>query len=528
MTVLHTQRLGATESVDGAPEIVLLHGWGMSSAVWAPWLPYLRRRANLILVDLPGYGGSVNAACDNTEALIDAVLASAPERAVYLGYSLGGMLATAIAARFPQRVEALVTLASNARFVAEPGWPAGMDAATYDAFAASLEKPAVALKRFAGLQVLGCERDKALLRWFRAEQEPLSAQALATSLDWLRSFDLRAAIDELQVPARFCFAENDALVPVAAAESFPADATAIVPGAAHALFLSHPQHCADLLWQFLQQQCLLTGASDGHVLRNKRDVARSFSRAAETYDSVAELQREVGTNLLQRGLLPDDVEEGVVVDLGCGTGYFYPALRSLYPRAQLLGVDLASGMVEHAAHKHDGGNWLCGDAENLPLADDSVALFFSSLTIQWCENFGALFSEIYRVLKPGGWLVYNTLGPDTLHELRGAWERVDNCVHVNRFADWQRLSQSMQWAGFAEVPAVDEEIQVLEYDSLRELTRELKSLGAHNVNPGRPQGLTGKQRLKQFMEAYEQSRNARDKLPATYQVWYGALQKPHA
>jgi malonyl-CoA O-methyltransferase len=67
----------------------------------------------------------------------------------------------------------------------------------------------------------------------------------------------------------------------------------------------------------------------------------------------------------------------------------------------------------------------------------------------------------------------------------------------------------------------------MEYADLRELTRELKALGAHNVNAGRPGGLTGRRRMQQFMAAYETQRNTRGLLPATYQVWFLQLRREH-
>ena len=57
------------------------------------------------------------------------------------------------------------------------------------------------------------------------------------------------------------------------------------------------------------------------------------------------------------------------------------------------------------------------------------------------------------------------------------------------------------------------------------LVDELKALGAHNLNPGRPDGLTGRARIRALVEAYEHFRQAAG-LPATYQVVYGVLRRP--
>lgn len=522
---LHVQRLAASNDSATAPELVLIHGWGMSSAIWAIWLPHLRAQCNITLLDLPGYGASAVIEDESVDALLAAILRVLPARAVYVGYSLGGMLATLLSARFPDRVSALITLSSNAKYVADEQWPWAMPAATFAAFGASLEHPAAALKRFAGLQVHGCHDEKALLKEIRNLQQQIPAAVLKMSLQWLSDIDLRAELKELSVPSLFCFAQNDALVPAIVVKKFPAETT-VLPDAAHAMFISHPQLCAETVLAFLIKHRLIQPSEIDSSKRRKLDVARSFSRAAATYDSVAELQRQVGESLLAKIPARISIAGQSVVDLGCGTGYFHQALSQKLARVSLVGIDFAEGMVRHCARHRRGGLWLCGDAENMPLAERSVALVFSSLAIQWCEDIDAVFAEMYRVLRPGGWLVFSTLGPDTLRELRDAWLQVDDYTHVNGFQSWQRLSSAITSAGFPTLIEPEEESVTLEYNTLHELTAELKSLGAHNVNSGRPAGLTGKQRLLQFFNAYEQQRNERGYLPASYQVWYGVLRKP--
>lgn len=254
---------------------------------------------------------------------------------------------------------------------------------------------------------------------------------------------------------------------------------------------------------------------------DKADIAASFSKAALSYDSVAELQRQVGFDLLEK--LPQS-DAAVVVDLGCGTGFFGPHLQRKLQPEHLISIDLAPGMLQYArAHRNiEQGSWLCGDAEALPLADNSVDLIFSSLAIQWCENLPALFTEVSRVLRPGGRFLFSTLGPQTLHELRDAWSTVDKYQHVNRFVSYRTLSDFADQY-FDQVTIAEQE-RVLLYGELRELTTELKGIGAHNISAGRQEGLTGKARIVAFKQAYEQFRRSADgKLPATYQVFYGEL-----
>ena len=249
-------------------------------------------------------------------------------------------------------------------------------------------------------------------------------------------------------------------------------------------------------------------------LPDKRRIAESFSRAALTYDQAAAFQRTVGSNLLDR-LSPEQTRADIV-DLGCGTGYFTRALTAHYGAAP-LGLDLAEGMLRHARDQSPGTTgWIVADAEALPLRTASQDLIFSSLALQWCPDLALVLREAHRVLRPGGCLAFNTLLHGSLHELREAWRTVDGFVHVNRFTPLEELQGLLGDAGFADWRC-EVETHVLHYQRLGELTHELKSIGANNINPGRPGGLTGRARLRQLTAAYEQFRTPQG-LPATWQV----------
>jgi malonyl-CoA O-methyltransferase len=258
-------------------------------------------------------------------------------------------------------------------------------------------------------------------------------------------------------------------------------------------------------------------------LIDKQRIANSFSNAASTYDSLAELQRQVGTELLD--YLPEQ-HPGDILDLGCGTGYFTPILKQRYPDAYLYNLDLALGML-HYARSHrpaENASWLCADAESLPLADKSINLIYSSLAIQWCENIGQLFAEVQRILKPGGQFVFATLGAETLSELKVAWQSADTDTHVNRFFDQSHIRANIHEG--LNVNSFHEDSKILKYRELKELTDELKGIGAHNMNSGQPVGLVGREKLRRFKAGYETQRMTDGMLPATYQVFYVVLDKP--
>lgn len=255
---------------------------------------------------------------------------------------------------------------------------------------------------------------------------------------------------------------------------------------------------------------------------NKQDVARSFSQAAPTYDQVAALQRSVAEHLLAK--IPDQAFTSIL-DLGCGTGVVSAQLAQRFAASTVFGLDIAEGMLEYARSQFSQPalHWCCADAESLPLQDNSVDLVFSSLAVQWCADFQQLCNEVIRVLKPGGFCVLATLGPNTLHELRSAWQQVDGYVHVNRFIDSAAVTGAALKAGFG-CEFWQQDI-VMRYSELRQLTAELKALGAHNVNRGRPKGLTGRQRIEKLKAGYETFRCADGSLPASYDVYYLRLEK---
>jgi malonyl-CoA O-methyltransferase len=261
----------------------------------------------------------------------------------------------------------------------------------------------------------------------------------------------------------------------------------------------------------------------GGVFRlDRAGVRASFDRASASYEAAAGLQARVAAELLER-LAVFAFAPGVVLDLGAGTGRVARELKRRYRRALVIALDLAPGMLREARRYQQW--WrrferVCGDALRLPLADASVDVVFSSLMLQWCEPLDTALAECRRVLKPDGFFAFSTFGPDTLHELRGAWASADGYNHVNHFVDVHEVGDALVRAGFME-PVLDVDRVEVGYPDALSLMRDLKAIGAHNVTAGRPRALVGRARLKRMQDAYEALRRD-DRLPATYEVIYGA------
>ncbi|WP_286239800.1 alpha/beta fold hydrolase [Neptuniibacter halophilus] len=235
----------------GKPELVLLHGWGMNSQVWGDFADCLASAFSLTLIDLPGLGRSYDFPQPYTcEAVLSLLAEVAPEQASWLGWSMGGQLALAFAERYPQRVEKLVTIASNPCFVQRPDWSCAMPEATHAEFEAGLEANlSKTLNRFVMLQTQGAEAGRETLKFLKQLLRETEPSAPIESLGLLRD-DLRPLLGRLKHPILQVFGDQDLLVPVAAAEACEAlsgQPVIVYPGAGHLPFYSHrEQLCADL------------------------------------------------------------------------------------------------------------------------------------------------------------------------------------------------------------------------------------------------------------------------------------------
>ncbi len=245
------------------PDIVLLHGWGLHADIWEETTQRLATVFRVTLIDLPGHGRS--AAMDGTfdlGALAAAVAAVAPSRAVWLGWSLGGMVAMRLAIEHPERVAGLILVASSPQFVRSADWPHAMEMQVLEAFTQMLEQDYHdTLQRFLALQTLGSARGGETLRFLRElasrHRSPPPA-TLRSGLAILRDANLRPRLREIVCPVQLIFGQRDALVPLAEAldikEIWPNARWHAIKGAAHAPFLSHPDDFFAVVDEFLHEQ----------------------------------------------------------------------------------------------------------------------------------------------------------------------------------------------------------------------------------------------------------------------------------
>ena len=146
------------EALGEGPDLVMLHGWAMHAGIFAPLTRALAPHFRLHLVDLPGHGASRDDATSLDSATLARELAKRLPRAIWLGWSLGGLVALRAAIDEPYSVRGLVLIASTPRFVVGDDWPHALDAETLKAFGANLAGDYRAtIERFLALESLGSD-----------------------------------------------------------------------------------------------------------------------------------------------------------------------------------------------------------------------------------------------------------------------------------------------------------------------------------------------------------------------------------
>jgi len=247
------------------------------------------------------------------------------------------------------------------------------------------------------------------------------------------------------------------------------------------------------------------------TVSHKQRIARTFGRAAANYDQHAGLQRASGQHLMA---LVGPRTGWTVLDAGCGTGWFSRSWRAQGNR--VVALDLAPDMLAQARSNDSACAYLAGDIEQLPLGEASVDMCFSNLAVQWCDDLPRALAEFYRVTRPGGVIAISTLADGSLMELRQAWSKVDQGVHLNRFLTSMAIAQA--FAPYRH--QLNASRLTLHYPLLSALLHELKGVGAGHLRDGRAPGLTSRLCLQRLDAQWTRHEG---KLPLSYQLNYGVI-----
>lgn len=247
---------------ESLPTIFCLHGWASSAQVFKPLADLFAEHFHIVAVDLPGFGespiGDVNTDYE-LDNLMQSILDVAPEKAIWLGWSLGGMLAMQAAARAPQRVEKVLTLCSNAKFLATKQWKNGVPSPLYNGFMQEIDDVKTTLRRFAALTVVGEQQGMLQsLKWLQqnTQSQSTSSDVLKASLELLALIDNRKLYPLISQPCLHMLATDDAIVPNKVSQDFnnlnPMHMTSFVPNGSHASLVTQPQSVANGIMAFIQ------------------------------------------------------------------------------------------------------------------------------------------------------------------------------------------------------------------------------------------------------------------------------------
>lgn len=243
-------------TLGAGPDLALLHGWGFGRGVWREIADQLATHHRVHLVSLPGYDGSV-ADSHDFDGTVSALLETIPLGSTLCGWSLGGMLALAAAARHPRHFARLVLVGTTPKFVQATDWTPAQPDQNLRAFLRwVLQAPAATLTGFITLLNRSDARADHISHHLETllSKELPTASVLEKGLHWLRHVDLRPLTGHATLPTLIVHGDQDPLIPLAA----PLWLTAMLPRArlrlcadtAHAPFAADPGQFCALLSEF--------------------------------------------------------------------------------------------------------------------------------------------------------------------------------------------------------------------------------------------------------------------------------------
>ncbi|MEZ5659021.1 MAG: methyltransferase domain-containing protein [Burkholderiaceae bacterium] len=221
-----------------------------------------------------------------------------------------------------------------------------------------------------------------------------------------------------------------------------------------------------------------------------------------------------------------------MLDVGTGLGRGLMALAQRYEKAQGIGIDVCAPLLGQARTMLRAGEsgWLarllgaragtasrlrliCADAAGLPLPAGSADLIWSNLCLHWLPDPAAALREWYRVIRPDGLVMFSLFGVDTLKEVRGHGQS------MQPFADMHDIGDALSSIGYAD-PVMDTQWVTVTFESPRQVLADLRALGG-NAWRGRRQGLSGRERQRQWLDGLARLRDADGRIALTFEVIFG-------
>ena len=266
---------------------------------------------------------------------------------------------------------------------------------------------------------------------------------------------------------------------------------------------------------------------------NPRHLIKQRNRYAAKYSQQDDLIQLISRRLLERLELVT-IEPEIILDLAIYDGSSSRQLKEQYRSARVIGCEPGIELAKLAKQKSGWfkrPNYITALPEQIPVQDNCVDLAVVNLYPVWLSDVSLLFREINRVLTADGLVLFTSMGPDSLMQVRSAWHTADpDFEHLLPFIDMHDIGDALTRTGFHNI-VMENEPLTIEYSTIASLHDDLRFTAHANLSPNRRPGLLGKQRYKTYLDALEGSKQPN--LNITYDMvfghgWKGIKQPKHA
>ena len=249
----------------------------------------------------------------------------------------------------------------------------------------------------------------------------------------------------------------------------------------------------------------------------KSAIIKAFGTAAARYDGAAGLQRQVAQDLANRIAALPLASNPRVLEIGCGTGFLGQALAPLLVGAQWVCTDIAEAMVARArAALPAGTTFAVMDGEAPCFAPGTgFDLICGNLAMQWFRHPASSLPRLAALLRPGGYLVFSTLGEQSFSEWRQAMQAHDLSPGTAAYPSASAWRDLLPGAGSSNVT---ETLIPVTHETALAFLRELKQIGASTPGPG--YGQLGAGQLRRVL------RGIAEPFTATYHVVFATYRAP--
>jgi ubiquinone/menaquinone biosynthesis methyltransferase len=154
-------------------------------------------------------------------------------------------------------------------------------------------------------------------------------------------------------------------------------------------------------------------STSAQLLNRKAEVPGEFDRIARHYDLATGLSQGYGADLHRSAAFLQLQGGETVADLCCGTGKSTEAVQYHLNSGRIIAIDNSAGMLQQARKNLSGNpgtitvDFRKEDVMNLSLDDNSCDAVFMAYGIRNMPDYQACISNLYRVLKPGGRIVFH-------------------------------------------------------------------------------------------------------------------------